>query len=163
MFSGSSSVDRSPKETRKRKENVYLSVAKIESEVYKNDLWNAVNCLNNNLFSSCHQLDESGGEEPQEQMDSNRFLHRCDSCYYSTQSYSTMKEHQKKHSRNEAFRCPRCTYSAKRQQDIDRHLKMDHPTPKRHLGPMSKRRKTVNHWKSSVWEQNGAEIQAKRG
>ena len=50
----------------------------------------------------------------------------CDLCSYSTQSIIRMKEHNKMHSWNEEFRCPRCTYSAKKPLGIDFHLKKDH-------------------------------------
>ena len=34
--------------------------------------------------------------------------------------------HKKMHIQNEKFKCPRCSYSSKKQQNVDLHLKKDH-------------------------------------
>ena len=52
--------------------------------------------------------------------------HYCDLCNYSTLYRHDMESHQKKHSWNQKFKCPRCSYSAKRQGFIDQHLMRDH-------------------------------------
>ena len=54
------------------------------------------------------------------------FIHFCGSCEYFSHNRSHLDLHEVMHSWDQAFRCPRCTYSAMKQQDVDQHLINDH-------------------------------------
>ena len=92
------------------------------------------------LFSfSLFQQDSNDGEKQScQQKETKLARHNCDLCDYYTQNSGNLNSHKKRHSWNQAFRCPRCTYSAIRQQDIDKHLKKDHLNATRlRDGPMA--------------------------
>ena len=79
-------------------------------------------------FISLLPVNQSGGGSSSREVEAriDVDLHCCDSCDFSTKWLCNLRCHEKKHSRNEKFGCPRCTYSALQPGTIVRHLKRDH-------------------------------------
>ena len=87
--------------------------------------------------------DSDEEEEVATRNDQNR--HQCDLCDYSSPKKIRVEEHKEKHYWNQPFRCPRCSFSAKRQSDTDNHLKKDHKNaaiPRKSLPKQPRAKKT---------------------
>ena len=83
------------------------------------------------VFSFFQGADEMVQEVPDDQEGLNESIPSilftlCDSCEFSTNERRHMEAHKRMHTKKETFQCPRCTFSAKRQEIVDLHLAKHH-------------------------------------
>ena len=65
---------------------------------------------------------------PAQSPSSDKLLYECKECDYSSKTAGCLANHEKKHGREDKFRCPLCTFSCGVQGGMQRHLRFCHKT-----------------------------------